>query len=330
MRIGIGGLGGTIAMKPAAPGEAPTPGLSAGDLVAAVPGLADVAEIVTHQIANVASPSLTLDHLLDTFAWARGLVDAGAGGVVLTHGTDTLEESAFLLDLLWDRDAPVVLTGAMRSAGMAGAEGPAYLLAAAQTAVSEDARGLGVLACLNDTVHLAARVTKTASMSVETFAAPGVGPLGYVVEGVFRPRWRPVGPRRPSLAVPRRGTVSVPLVESAFDDDGSLIRLVAGSGVRALVVSAGGVGHVSEKVADVLEEVLGAGVLPVVASRTVRGGTARRLYGFRGSESDLLDRGIPLAGHLSGRKARLLVHVMLAAGASQAEVRTELAARGAH
>ena len=78
MRIGIGGLGGTIAMKPAAPGEAPTPGLSAGDLVAAVPGLADVAEIVTHQIANVASPSLTLDHLLDTFAWARGLVDAGA------------------------------------------------------------------------------------------------------------------------------------------------------------------------------------------------------------------------------------------------------------
>lgn len=328
-RIGIAGLGGTIAMKPARPGEPPTPGLSADDLVAAVPGLADVAEFTTTQIANVGSPSVTLDHLLDTLDWAREQVAGGAAGIVLTHGTDTLEESAFLLDLLWDRDEPLVLTGAMRTAGMAGADGPANLLAAVQTAASDDARGLGVLTCLNDTVHLAARATKSASMSVETFASPGTGPVGYVVEGAFRPRWRPVEARRAPLAVPSRGTIAVPLIGTGLDDDGSLLRLVAGSGVRALVLSAFGVGHVSEPVADTLEEVLAAGVLPVVASRTARGGTATRLYGFPGSESDLLARGVPLAGHLSGPKARLLVHVMLAAGASPDEVRAELAARGA-
>ncbi|MGO1738177.1 MAG: asparaginase [Actinomycetaceae bacterium] len=327
-RLALGAMGGTIAMATASPGEGATLALSADDLLDATPGLADLADVTGEQLTNVPSASLTLDDVLGVHAWAERQVAAGARGIVLTHGTDTLEETAYLLDLLWRHETPIVVTGAMRSSAMAGAEGPGNLLAAAVTALAERARGLGVLTCLNDTVHLASRVTKASSTALETFESPGSGPLGLVVEESFRPLWAPL-PRPGALAVPPPGRVTVPLLESPFDDDGTVLRAVLGTGVRGVVVAGTGVGHVPGPVADLISAAIDDGVCVVVASRTQRGGTATRLYGFPGSEQDLIARGVLMAGNLSARKARLLLHVLLASGADRGTIAAELAARGA-
>ncbi len=326
--VAIGAMGGTIAMKPAAPNTPVQPGLDAHDLVAAAPGLADLAELRVENICNVPSPSITVAEVLDALHFARRAVADGATGVILTHGTDNLEETAYLLDILWDQEAPIVVAGAMRSAMMPGADGPANLMAAALTASSEVARGLGVLTCLNDTVHLASRVTKSSSMAMETFESPGYGPVGRVVEGAFRRQWSPASPRPAALPAPAAGPVEVALLETAFGEDGRLISVVHEAGYRGIVIAGAGVGHMSAAAADAVSAAIADGVTVVVGSRTSSGGTATAIYGYAGSEADLIERGAVMAGDLSPRKARLLLHVLLSMGRDADDVRAEFDRRG--
>lgn len=323
--VAIGAMGGTIAMKPAESAGPVTPGLDAHDLVATAPGLVDVADLVVESICNIPSPSITVNEVLQAFDYAKGAVADGATGVVLTHGTDNLEETAYLLDLWWDEDAPLVVTGAMRSAMMAGADGPANLLGATVTAAAPGARGLGVVACLADAVHLARWVSKTSSMGMDAFESPGRGPVGRLVEGRFHRMWSSAGPRPAALSLPGAGPIEVALLEMAFGDDGRLIPLAGRAGLRGVVVAGAGVGHVSAAAADAVSEAIGAGMTVVVASRTHSGGTANNSYGYAGSEVDLIDRGAIMAGDLSPRKARLLLHVMLKAGYSPALMRQRFA-----
>lgn len=323
--VAIGAMGGTIAMQPATPNGANAPALEVQDLVGAVPGLGDIVELRLENICNVPSPSIGVDEVLQALTFARRSVATGAVGVVITHGTDTLEETAYLLDLLWDETAPIVLTGAMRSATAAGAEGPANLLGAVLTAASPRAAGLGVLVCLNDTVHLVSRVAKTASMAVESFDSPGSGPVGRLAESEFRLLWGIGSPRHQALPLPRKGDINVALLECALGDDGRMVRAAHSAGFEGIVISGLGVGHVSVPVADAISEAIDAGVTVVVGSRTARGGTATGLYGYPGSEVDLRQRGAILAGDLSPRKARLLLHVLVSAGYSTDAVRARFA-----
>ncbi len=326
--LAIGAMGGTIAMTPAAPNAPVRPGLDAHALVAAAPGLADLAELRVENICNIPSPSITVAEVVRALNFARRSLAAGAVGVLLTHGTDNLEETAYLLDLLWDDDDPIVVVGAMRSAMVPGADGPANLMAAALTASSSDARGLGVLTCLNDTVHLASRVTKSSSMAMETFDSPGFGPVGRVVEGAFRRRWGMVSARPVALPVPTAGPIDVALLETAFGEDGRIITAVHRAGYRGIVVAGSGVGHMSASAADAVSVAIADGVTVVVASRTSSGGTATAIYGYAGSEADLIERGAIMAGELSPRKARLLLHVLLDAGWGDDVVRRAFALRG--
>lgn len=320
--VAIGGMGGTIAMTPGTADGAVVPGLTAEELVAAVPELLSIADVAVEEICNLPSPEVGVSQIIKALNFARQAVRGGAVGVVITHGTDTLEESAFLLDLLWDEEAPIVITGAMRSATAAGAEGPANLLASVLTALSARSRGLGVLVCLNDTVHLASRVQKTSSMAVETFDSPGYGPVGRLVENKFRLLWALASPRPAVLPAPPDCAVNVALVECAYADDGRMIELVVQAGFSAIVVSAMGVGHVPQAVAEAVSGAIAAGVLVVVGSRTARSGTATGLYGYPGSETDLISRGAIMAGTLSPRKARLLLHILIGAGCDLQEIRT--------
>jgi len=198
-------------MRPAVPGQPVSPGLGADELVAAVPGLAEVARIRAHTVCNVGSPSVTFEHVLDALAWADAEVESGARGVVLTHGTDTMEETAYLLDLLWRHPEPLIVTGAMRSAEEAGADGPANLLASVLAATCERLRGLGALVVMDDSIHLADRATKTHAMSVSTFASPWGAPIGRVEEGRVLLDYLPADPRpaplpgSPDGSLPRLG-----------------------------------------------------------------------------------------------------------------------------
>ncbi|MER7893290.1 asparaginase domain-containing protein [Micromonospora sp. NPDC094482] len=180
MSVALITLGGTIAMggvDRARPGVVTR--LTGADLTAAVPGLDELGvPLEVRDVHAVPSANLTYRQLLDVVDDASRAVAGGATGVVVTQGTDTLEESAFLTDLVWPHTAPLVFTGAMRNPTLAGADGPANLLAAARVAAAQAARDLGVLVVVNDEVHAARFVRKTHSTSTATFASPNAGPIG--------------------------------------------------------------------------------------------------------------------------------------------------------
>ena len=320
-------LGGTIAMMPDREDDLARPRFDAADLVRSVPQLADVATITTEPVRRSPSAWLVVDDVLAALVSARRAVDDGAAGVVLTHGTDTLEETAYLLDLLWDRSEPLVVTGAMRSPNLPGADGPANLLAAAVTACAHDARGLGVVVVLADEVHLARAVTKSDAQSVATFRSPGWGPVGRVVEGRLRLALRPARTFAPLPDLPA-GPVRVPLLEATLGDDGSTLRSVLVDGPPAVVLAGAGAGNVSVPLADVCSEAVAEGTAVVLASRTGSGPVLEHSYGYPGSATDLHDRGALSAGLLPGRKARLLTHVLVSAGADHEALRAQLSARG--
>jgi L-asparaginase len=168
-RVLVIGLGGTIAMS--GPRDAVVPALSASDLVDAVPGLAGTGVAVSaRSFRNLPGSYLGFADLIELAGVVAGELDAGYDGVVVTQGTDTIEESAYCLDLLHGRSEPLVVTGAMRNPTLAGADGPANLLAAIVTAAAPAARDLGCLVVLDDRIHAARRVAKTHSTSVSACA----------------------------------------------------------------------------------------------------------------------------------------------------------------
>lgn len=324
-RVLLLGTGGTIAMAPGADG-AMAPVLAVDDMVRAVPGLSRVAALETHAFSNKPGASLTLGDLARlSEAIADGFL-RGCHGAVVVQGTDTIEETAFCLELLAQTTQPIVVTGAMRGAQSPGADGPANLLAAVTVAASPAATGLGTLVVLGDQVHAARHVQKIHTTLPSAFGSPAVGPLGEVQEGCFRPRHR-ITPL-PSLPAssPAWDDTAVALLRIALDDDGRLLRALPQLGYRGAVIEAMGAGHVPAWLAPLIGEL--AGHMPVVLStRVAAGPVLRATYGFAGSETDLLARGAIHGGRLGGLKARLLLRLLVAAGWQGEALRSEFARR---
>ena len=310
-------LGGTISSTDTGSGGV-APSLSGEDLVEEVPEIAKVAEVSATSLRQVPGSELNLEDLIELAGEIQVHIDAGTRGVVVTQGTDTIEGTAFVLDLLVHADAPIVVTGAMRHPSLPGAEGPANLLASVQVAVSDAARGVGTVVVLNDEIHAARFVQKTHTQNPATFRSPLTGPLGWVSEGTPRIATRPVG--RYHVPLPEETQDRpVALYTVGLGDDGRLLEAVGQLGYEGLVIEALGGGHVLSYMADPLETL--AGEIPVIlASRTGSGEVLRNTYGFTGSETDLLSRGLISAGMLDGPKARLLLSLLLRSGASKEEV----------
>lgn len=245
---------------------------------------------------------------------------------MITQGTDTIEETAYVLDLLHTHSQPIVVTGAMRNPTLAGADGPANLLAAITVAASPATRSLGCLVVLADEIHAARRVRKTHSTSTATFASPNGGPLGYLVEG--QPRIINQLTHRRSLPSPASSgrAPRVGLYTATLGDDGIALAAIVGQ-LDGLVIAGFGVGHVPEPWLPALTAAVGR--IPVVlASRTGSGPVLASTYGFPGSERDLIDRGLMPAGLLDPFKARILLHLCLTAGATRDQIRAAFAAAG--
>ncbi|WP_405160802.1 asparaginase [Nocardia sp. NBC_01499] len=324
-RVIVYALGGTIAMSRTDSGGV-APALSAADLLAAVPGLAETGIAVeVHDFRRVPGASLTIS---DITALATQISDQAtdADGVVVTQGTDTIEETVYLLDLLHTGPQPIIVTGAMRNPTLAGADGPANILAAIQTAASPHARNQGALVVFSDEIHAARRVRKTHSTSPSTFRSPDGGPLGYLVEG--QPRllnhlaYRTVIPAKPT------DNIRITVLPMTLGDDGTTVRALADH-ADGLIVAGFGAGHVPANTVPMLET-LSARIPVILASRTGGGSVLATTYGFSGSERDLLSRGLISAGYLDPFKARILLLTLLAAGCDHRTIAAAFGAAGGY
>jgi len=332
-RVAVFTLGGTISMvtEPGSAGAAPV--LGASQLLGSVPGLAGLpASPVLHDFRQLPSSALSIEDVLDLSGAIAAELGAGCAGAVVVQGTDTIEETCFLLDLLHDGDQPVVVTGAMRTRDAAGADGPANMLAAIQAAASPELAGLGVLVVFADEIHAARHVRKAHATSIAAFVSPSSGPVGHVIEGRVRLLARPV---RPEAGLPDGAGlvggagVRVGLATMSLGDDGAVLRAVADAGILdGLVVAGFGAGHVPPGVAEIMYEL--ASRMPVViASRTGAGTVLEGTYGWVGSEIDLTSRDVISAGFLDPPKARLLLHLLVSRGATRADVVAAFAIAGA-
>lgn len=307
-KLAIAALGGTVSMQAGNTGEGVIPTLSGEKLLASVPELALLAEVKIETLGLLPSASLDFEFLLSVLAWANFQIKQGAAGVVIIQGTDTLEEAATFFDYLWDHDAPLVLTGAMRSAAQVGADGPANLLEACRVALAASSRRRGVQVVMNGQIHPASAVRKTDSLALQAFSSPIVGPAGLLMEDTVR-YLRPPTPRN-VLPLPTQTTQKIALLEASLSADSLLLENILELGYDGLVIAGFGAGHVSANWSDGIEKI--AMRIPViVATRTGCGSTARATYGFKGGEIDLTRRGAVMAGFVCPRKARILLWLLV-------------------
>jgi L-asparaginase len=300
-------LGGTIGFAGGV-GTGEPRRLTGRDLLESLGAEATGIALEPHDLLRKPSSSLSFADVSRVLAAARA---PGVDGVVVVQGTDTMEETAFLLDLLWDDDRPLVLTGAMRKPTALGADGPANLAAAIRVAAHSDLRGQGVLVVMNDQIHAARFVQKTHTTNVATFQSRAAGPLGLLIEG--HPLRMFSLPSSRTFHAPASAIgAQVPVVTPALGDDGATLRSVADLSDGVVVAALGG-GHVPASWVPTLHDL--ASRMPVVlSSRTGVGPMLATTYSGPGSETDLLSRGVLDAGILDPLKARLVVQVGLACG----------------
>jgi L-asparaginase len=302
--------GGTIASRRGADG-AVTVALSGAELLATVPDL-DTSDVDVLDVAH--GPSWNLDlPLMESIADTCGtaLTSGRADGIVVTHGTDTVEETLWLTELVHGAatdHGPIVFTVAMRNAGEADNDGPRNLRDAFAVARSDAARGCGALLCANGELHAARWVTKTHSRAMDTFRSPGHGPVGHVVDGTVTITQRPPV----STAAPSGTTVepAIAIVKSSGGMDGGIIDWHLSRGVRGLVIEGTGAGNVSDALVPGIERALAAKVAVMVVTRCLEGGVAP-IYGGPGGGHSLAAMGVMDGADLNAAKARVLLSVML-------------------
>lgn len=311
-------LGGTISMAPAkkspSDNKGVVPSVGADDLCNAVSGLAAVARVVPETVKMVASANLNLNDIFDLKNKIEELSgEDNSDGVVIVQGTDTLEEVAFMLDLILDVDIPVVVTGAMRSANMVSADGPANILSATIAASNPALSNAGVVVVMNEEIHAARYVQKCHTRDVGAFKSLNGGKLGQICEGSVLLGERVV--KKPTIKI--RDISDIPkvgLVKATLADEGEMLEHVLRASYDGLVVEAFGAGHLPEVWLPLLDQLVKE--MPVMlCSRTAEGPVFENSYGYAGAEIDLLARGLIAGGILDGPKARLYIQACLMAGA---------------
>ncbi len=314
-RIAIVATGGTICMERDAAGEGVVPRHGADDLIAAAPHLRERFDLTLREFGRFPGPHMNMRRVAGLHRVVAELL-ADHQGVVVTHGTDTLEESAFALDLIHHSDAPVIFAGAMRSRDEAGWDGAVNLAAACTVAACPDASGKGVLLVLNDTIHAASEVTKTYTGSLDTFVSTIGGPLGTLdlgKPGIFRsPVRRKVLADSAALENPAR----VDLLTAHHESDAMLVEACVGGGARGIVVQALGRGNVPPPMFHALSRAMEQGVVVVVCSRSWAGQPAP-VYGYEGGGAMLAASGAVFSPRLNGPKARVALSLLLGGGAGR-------------
>ena len=312
--------GGTIASQRSATTGHVTAQLGGKDLRAMLHDRLDDVAVIVDEFMTIGSFALTLD---DAFALAARirthLADPKIDGVVVTHGTDTMEESSYMADLLIDSEKPVVFTGAQRAADEPDADGPRNIGDAIQIAACPDARGLGVLLSFEQEFHAARDVTKSHTSRTDTFISAEHGKLGEIDGDKIVVHRRPL--IRGTIAAERVET-DIEIVKLGMGAGDRYLRFAASEGVRAVVLEGFGRGNATPAVTAAAIDLVKAGIPVIMTSRCQRG-RVKPVYGNGGGKT-LAEGGVIFAGDLSSQKARILLSVLLGAQVSPDVLRQQV------
>ena len=309
--------GGTISMKIDEKIKAAVPSLSAEEIMSMIPGVEKYAEIEAYTFSSMPSPHMTLETMLKLSKFTTELVEReDIDGVVITHGTDTLEETAYLLDLTVKTKKPVVVTGAMRSGSELGYDGPFNLATSICTAISDEAVGRGVLVCFNGELNSASEVTKANSMALNAFRTPNFGPIGIVDnDNVIFYRDANHLEKYDVLEIKKQ----VALIKCVVDMDSSYIDYLIEKGCGGIVIEALGRGNVPPKMVEGIKKAIELEIPVVVVSRCFEGRVFES-YGYEGGGKQLKDLGVIFGDTLPGQKARIKLILAINSGMNIHEV----------
>ena len=316
--------GGTISMRHDPSADGAVPRLTGQEIVQATRGLADIADVEVEEWGMFPGPHMTIERMWDVRNRIKHhLARPDVEGVVVTHGTDALEESAYIVGRSLSPEKPVVFTGAMRPASDIGWDGPSNLLDAVRVAASPLSRGKGALVCMSERIHSALEVTKTHTEARDAFESPSLGALGEVDEGIVS--YRRALLIMPEPLAPVRPVEPVDIVQVYAGADARLLDASRTSGARAVVVAAMGRGNVPPAVFDGIVRWVEFGRPVVITSRALRGRVGPT-YGYPGGGRRVLEAGAIFAYGKRPGQARIDVMLALGLGMGCAEIR-ELFAR---
>lgn len=308
-KVAVVFTGGTISMTIDPDLGAAIPSLSGEEILSLATNINKVATIEGHNFDEIPSPHMTFEKLMELKQYINKLLDRDdVCGVVVTHGTDSLEETAYFLDLVINNEKPVVVTGAMRSSSELGYDGSSNLSAAVCTAISDSARGKGVLVAMNNEVLMASEVTKIDTLALNTFQAPSHGSLGIIdcnqlvlLKDASKKTFIDTDKYEPKVA----------LIKTGLDMGDDLIKFAADAGYKGIVIEGMGRGNIPPEAFEGIKYAREKGIQVVLVSRCLTG-RVYDSYGYLGSGRDLKNIGCIFGGDLPGQKAR--IKLMLALG----------------
>ena len=310
--------GGTIAMKVDPNLDAAIPALNSDEIISTVSNIEEIVDVETINFGNLPSPHIKPGHMLEISEIIKENINReDISGIVVTHGTDTLEETAYFLDLVIDNEKPIVLLGSMRNYSELGYDGSSNLSAAICTAISDKARGKGVLVVMNNEVNAAGEVTKTNTLSLDTFKSPEFGPLGIVdnEEVIF---YRDIIDRKHISTSKIEDKIA--LIKTGSGMDSNIINFYIDSGYKGIVIEALGRGNIPPEMVSGIERAIEKNI-PVVMVSRCHTGRVLDSYGYKGGGKHLRDLGVILGGNLPGQKARIKLMLILGKTNDKSEIK---------
>ncbi len=313
-RVLLLATGGTISMQVDRERGGAVPRLSGREILESIPGVQEVAQVDVREFGRLPGPHVTIERMWEMRAAVLAALDEGYDGVVVTHGTDTIEETAYLLDRSIASGHPVVITGAMRNSSELSWDGPANLMSAVEVAAAPEARGRGTMVVMDEEIVQGAEVVKTHTEAAGTFRSPNWGPLGITDKG--RALFYRESRRKPPL-MPETPVTPVDLIKVVAGADARLLEASLESGAKGVVLEAMGRGNVPPAVVPGIRRWIEAGKPVVITSRSARG-RVLDTYAYEGGGHQLREMGAIFADHMTGQQAR--IELMLALGCYAGDV----------
>lgn len=309
-KVAIIFTGGTISMRKDQKLNAHVPALDGHEILSFIKDVENIADCIIDNYASLPSPYITPKMMLDLSKHVQTYIKRDdICGVVITHGTDTLEETAYFLDLNIRTPKPIILVGAMRSVSELGYDGPANLIAALRCASAKEARNKGVMVVMNGDINASNEVMKTHTMALDTFKSFEFGPLGIVDDDkvLFYRNSTHISQYIPSDKIEE----DVFLIKVVAGMDGELIDYLIDRGAKGIVIEAFGRGNVPPAMVPSIKKAIEKNIIVVLVSRCPKGRVTDS-YGYTGGSKKLQELGVIFGSNLSGQKAR--IKLMLALG----------------